>query len=132
MLFKGRKQLEVIIGPETTIKGDLVTKGTARVDGQIEGNVDADWIIVGETGLIKGDINSRGAIIDGKVEGNINATEIVEIKSKGQVKGNLYTVKLTISEGAFFEGHSHMVKKEEHQKTTILPLSPHDKHKDAT
>ncbi|MCX7857733.1 MAG: polymer-forming cytoskeletal protein [Deltaproteobacteria bacterium] len=124
MFLRNKPQMEVIIGPETTIKGNLITKGAARIDGQIEGNVDADWIIIGETGVVKGDISSRGVIIDGKVQGNITTTEIVEIKSKGEVQGNLNTPKLAISEGAFFEGHSHMTKREQDSKTTVLPLSP--------
>jgi|YelNatPaOPRAMG01_1025707.scaffolds.fasta_scaffold101674_2 cytoskeletal protein CcmA (bactofilin family) len=124
MFLKNKPQMEVLIGPETLIKGDLLTKGTARIDGQVEGNVNADWIIVGETGSIKGEIKSRGLIVDGKIEGNISTTEIVEIKSHGEVHGNIQTPKLAISEGAFFHGHSHMVKKEGESKKTILPLSP--------
>ncbi len=127
MFIKNKQQIEVIIGPKTQLKGDLVTKGLARIDGQVEGNVDADWVILGETGSIKGNINSRGAIIDGKVEGNIRTSEIVEIKSRGQVRGDISTPRLTVSEGAFFEGHSHMLKKEGDEKRTVLPLSQKDK-----
>lgn len=110
MIFrkKEEKALEVIIGAESSIKGDLFTKGFARLDGTVEGAVKADWLIIGETGAVKGEVNSRGAVVNGKVKGNIDSREIVEIKSKGSVEGDIRTTTLIISEGAFFEGHSHM------------------------
>jgi cytoskeletal protein CcmA (bactofilin family) len=105
---KNEPSLEVIIGFESSIKGDLVTKGVVRLDGSINGSVKADWLIVGETGIVNGDVVSRGVVIDGKIEGNITSDEIVEIKSKGAVEGDISTTKLIISEGAFFDGRSCM------------------------
>jgi cytoskeletal protein CcmA (bactofilin family) len=110
MFRKKAPSLEVIIGAESSIRGDILTKGVARIDGDVIGNTDADWLIVGETGMIKGDIISRGVLIDGKLEGNIKSKEIVEIKSKGVVEGDIYTSRLIISDGAIFDGHSYMQK----------------------
>lgn len=120
MFFKGKEKIEVIIGPETIVRGDLSSKGTARIDGQLQGNVEADWVIVGETGHIKGNVTSRGAIIDGKVEGNVMASEVVEIKSKGQLFGDLFSPKLVISEGGVFEGHSYMRSTEGEKKSRVI------------
>lgn len=120
MLFKSKEKIEVIIGPETQIRGDLSSKGTVRIDGELEGNLDADWVIVGETGRIKGNIKSRGAIIDGKVEGNVRASEIVEIKSKGHLVGDLFSPKLVVSEGGLLEGHSYMKGAHGEEKTRVI------------
>ncbi len=107
---KSVQKLETIIGNESTVTGELNIKGTLRVDGIIEGDTFADWVIVGETGRIRGNVKSRGMVVGGRVEGNIDATEIVELKGKGEVTGEICTVKLTMSEGAVFDGRSNMKK----------------------
>ncbi|MFZ3122304.1 MAG: polymer-forming cytoskeletal protein [Thermodesulfovibrionales bacterium] len=48
----------------------------------------------------------------GRVDGNLKAKEIVEIKAKGQVSGDISTGKLTIIEGGVFDGRSSMQKDE--------------------
>lgn len=110
MFKKSVQKLETIIGNESTVTGELNIKGTLRVDGIIEGDVFADWVIVGETGRVHGNVKSRGMVVGGRVEGNIDASEIVEIKGKGEVNGEICTAKLAMSEGALFDGHSTMKK----------------------
>jgi cytoskeletal protein CcmA (bactofilin family) len=112
MFTKNKEKLESLIGANSRFKGDIDTKGTLRVDGNMEGNVNADWVILGEKAHIKGDITARGIIIGGKVEGNLRAKEIVEIKSKAHVYGDISASKLTIAEGGIFEGRSSMTKGE--------------------
>jgi cytoskeletal protein CcmA (bactofilin family) len=112
MFNKNTEKLESLIGANSTFKGDIDTKGTLRIDGSLEGNVHADWIIVGEQAQIKGDITARGIVVGGKIEGNLKAKEIVEIKSKGKVVGDINTSKLTVIEGGVFDGRSSMVKEE--------------------
>src|SRR5512145_2089997 len=107
---KSVQKLETIIGNESTVTGELNIKGTWRVDGIIEGDIFADWVIVGETGRIHGNVKSRGMVVGGRVEGNIDGSEIVELKGKGQVVGEICTAKLAMSEGALFDGHSSMKK----------------------
>jgi cytoskeletal protein CcmA (bactofilin family) len=106
MLFgtkKGEAELEVIIGVNSSVKGDLDSKGVIRIDGSVTGNISADWIIIGSTGVIIGNIAGRGAVIDGHIEGNITLSEITEIKSNGDVRGEIHTTRLSISEGAFLK-----------------------------
>jgi cytoskeletal protein CcmA (bactofilin family) len=112
MFTKNTEKLESFIGANSNFKGDIDTKGTLRVDGTVDGNVNADWVILGEKAFLKGNITARGIIIGGRVEGNLKAKEIVEIKPKGQVSGDISTSKLTIIEGGIFDGRSSMMKDE--------------------
>jgi cytoskeletal protein CcmA (bactofilin family) len=110
MFNRNTEKLESLVGVNSNFKGDIDTKGTLRVDGTMEGNINADWVILGEKALIRGDVAARGIIIGGRVEGNLKAEEIVEIKSKGQVCGDISTNKLAIAEGGSFDGRSVMKK----------------------
>ena len=110
MFNRNTEKLESLVGVNSNFRGDIDTKGTLRVDGTMEGNINADWLIIGEKALIRGDVAARGIIIGGRVEGNLKAEEIVEIKSKGQVCGDICTNKLAIAEGGSFDGRSVMKK----------------------
>lgn len=112
MFTKNTEKLESLIGANSKFKGDIDTKGTLRIDGSMEGNVNADWVILGEKACLKGDVTARGIIIAGRVDGNLRSKEIVEIKAKGQVSGDISTGKLTIIEGGIFDGRSSMLKDE--------------------
>lgn len=106
MFGKTSKKLQTIIGEDSEFKGELNVKETVRIDGFLEGNVRADWVIVGEAGRITGNIEARGTVVGGTVEGNIDAGEIVELKQKSRVVGEIRTLRLAIAEGAVFEGLS--------------------------
>jgi cytoskeletal protein CcmA (bactofilin family) len=110
MFNRNTEKLESLVGVNSNFIGDIDTKGTLRVDGTMEGNIKADWVILGEKSLIRGDVAARGIIIGGRVEGNLKAEEIVEIKSKGQVCGDISTNKLAVAEGGSFDGRSVMKK----------------------
>jgi cytoskeletal protein CcmA (bactofilin family) len=108
MFNKNTEKLESFVGANSSFKGEISTKGTLKIDGLIEGNISADWVVVGEKASIKGDIQGRGVIVGGRVDGNIRAKEIVELRNKACVNGEIVTSKLTILEGAVFEGRSSM------------------------
>jgi cytoskeletal protein CcmA (bactofilin family) len=112
MFHRNTEKLESLVGAESTFKGDITTKGTIRIDGTVEGNVDADWVVLGDKALVKGDVSARGVIVGGKVEGNLRVREICEIKNKGELYGEIVATKLMIAEGAVFDGRSTMKKED--------------------
>ena len=112
MFSKTDGKLESLIGTQSEFQGDLNIKGTVRVDGRVKGQVNAECVILSESGLIIGDINAARIVIGGKVEGNVRAREIVEIKSKGKVLGEIFTPKFSITEGGEFNGKIEMKMEE--------------------
>ncbi|MBE0569887.1 MAG: polymer-forming cytoskeletal protein [Deltaproteobacteria bacterium] len=113
MFGKGSRELETIIGNGTRIAGQVCVKGTIRVDGIVEGDVHADWVVVGETGRILGNSRVRGMVVGGSVEGNVEAAETVELMGKSSTVGEIRTPKLSVSEGAIFDGCSRMKAEKE-------------------
>ncbi|MBS1127120.1 MAG: bactofilin [Nitrospirae bacterium] len=112
MFHKNTEKLESFIGSNSVFKGDIDSKGTLRVDGVVLGNISADWLIVGEKAHITGDISARGIVIGGKIDGNVKAKEIVEIKNKGHINGEITSKKLIVAEGGIFEGRSTMPRED--------------------
>ena len=71
-MFSSRKhpKLEVIVGNDTVIKGEIVSKGAVRIDGRLEGSIAAESVIVGQDANILGDITSKTLIAAGRVTGD--------------------------------------------------------------
>lgn len=113
MFSKKTPRLEVIIGQETVFRGELTSKGTVRIDGDFEGNISADCLIIGESGMLTGDVVVKDLNVGGKLIGNVRASGTVEIQPKGEVNGDIYAARLAVSEGAVFEGRSSMQKNRE-------------------
>jgi cytoskeletal protein CcmA (bactofilin family) len=107
MFAKGEK-LESFIGHNTQFKGEISSKGTLRIDGNVEGNIQADWIIVGDKAFIKGNATATSIIIGGTVEGNVLAKGLVDVKKKGRIKGDIITSKLTVADGGMVDGRISM------------------------
>jgi cytoskeletal protein CcmA (bactofilin family) len=112
MFDKKNEKLESIIGNNTQITGNIAVKGTLRLDGRLTGNVEADWLIIGEKAFLKGDAKVAGVAVAGYLEGNVTAKEIIELKRTGQIRGDVSTSKLVVIEGGTVDGKISMQQKE--------------------
>lgn len=87
----------------TTITGDINSPADFRLDGHLIGNFQCKGkIVIGPAGSIKGDIICKNADIEGKFEGKIQVQEILNIKSKAIIHGEVICGKLSVEPGAEF------------------------------
>ena len=104
--------VETVIGEDTTIlAGKLISKGTLRIDGRVEGEVQAEEaVVVGPSGTVKANIVARSVAVSGKVWGNVVAHERLEIQPTGEVHGDVQTSAgaLMVEAGAKLEGRCIM------------------------
>jgi len=108
MLSKNAEKLESFVGSNARIKGEMTVEGTLRLDGAIEGGLNADCVILSEKAVVKGDIAAQKIVIGGTVEGNLRAKGLVEVQSKGRVLGGVFTQKLSVLEGGEINGKIEM------------------------
>jgi cytoskeletal protein CcmA (bactofilin family) len=113
MFFSKQPNLEVIIGADSAIRGEITSKGTVRIDGGVEGTVTADCLIIGEKGVVTGDATVRQMIVGGWIVGNIRAAEGVDIQRTGDVCGDISSARLSIADGGKFDGRSTMQRTKE-------------------
>ena len=98
-----------IISSGVKIEGKVTSRGSIRVDGTLEGDLNATGnVTVGEQGNINGQINATGITIGGKVVGTVNAKEKLVLEAKCSLKGDIITKVLVIEAGAKFDGKSNM------------------------
>ena len=116
---KAMGRVDTIIGPEASLRGSYNSKHSIRVDGEIYGNVTSeDGIIVGEKGMVRGNLVGKAVVIGGKVKGNITSYQRLELQATAQIEGDLSTPMLLVEEGAVFEGNCQM---EEAGKVVEIP-----------
>ena len=98
-----------VLGPTLRFKGELSASEDLILQGSVDGSIThTQSLTVGTDGTMKGDIRARVIVIDGKVDGDLYATESVNIRATAKVHGNVFSPKVAISEGAFFQGQIEM------------------------
>jgi len=97
------------LGKGTRIVGKLTFEGSVRIEGQIEGEINAqDALTIGEGAVVKAKINGTSIVVHGHVIGDVAAKTRLELRAPSKVVGNISTPNLVIQEGAVFEGQCAM------------------------
>jgi cytoskeletal protein CcmA (bactofilin family) len=100
-----------LIGAGTTIKGDIVSSGDVRIDGTLIGNISSTAkILIGQDGVVQGDIEGQQADILGKVTGKIQIRELLNLRGDAMIRGNIQAGKLQVEPTVTFNGQCHMGK----------------------
>lgn len=101
----------------TTIKGDIISQADFRLDGELIGNFQSKGkIVIGPAGSVTGDIICKNADIEGKFKGKIQVLEILNVKNKSSIHGEVICGKLSVEPGADFSASCAM---KTNSKTTI-------------
>ena len=108
MFGKEMTKMTSFVGSQSEFHGEFLVRGTLRLEGTVSGRVEAEEIILSETSVIKGDVLAKRIIVGGYVEGTIRAPELVEIRPKGMVKGDIFTNNFAVMEGGVFTGTIEM------------------------
>lgn len=102
-------KLPNMIGPGTKIVGNIETNGDIRIDGNIEGNIISKGkVVIGNNGVVKGEIVCSNAEVSGSVNGKMNVSELLSLKVTSKVNGDIKSGKLSIEPGALFSGTCSM------------------------
>jgi len=97
--------INTIIGPNTSLKGDIETGGFTRIDGSITGNVKARGrVVIGERARLKSNISGTAITIGGVVYGNVIAEESLVILSTALVLGDIITRRIQADDGCLIHG----------------------------
>lgn len=93
------------IGENSSFDGSLEVNGNLRVDGEFLGKVKiTDTLVVGKSGVVDANVETRCAVVAGTVRGNLSASEKITLQSGSRLEGEMVTSKLVIEEGVSFQG----------------------------
>ena len=101
------REVETVIGPATTLSGDLQVDGSVRIDGRFDGSLEAGGsVIVGEQGRVIADVRARHVTVGGSLQGNVSADGRLEILATGKVLGDVRVSQMVIDQGGVLQGMS--------------------------
>ena len=111
-MFKGGStpgELNGFLDAGSHIEGDLNFEDTFRIDGRVTGRIRSKGdLVVGEGGVVDGEISVGRLLVSGTVKGRVQATERVEVAAGGRILAEIQTRSLVIEDGALFDGQCAM------------------------
>ena len=101
------------MGQSLIIKGELSGEEDLALDGRVEGKISLpDHVLtVGANAHLNAEILAKTVIILGTVSGNVTAKDKFELRAGGSMEGQLVAPKVTMAEGATFNGKIEMPKR---------------------
>jgi cytoskeletal protein CcmA (bactofilin family) len=103
---------ESCIGKGTKISGKLNFKETARIEGEAEGEITGDEIVIAPGAVVTARIAAVRLTIGGSVSGEVIARERIELLPTARIRCTLTTPTLVLNEGAQFDGDCKMPTRE--------------------
>lgn len=99
------------LGKDTEFQGQLLFEGTMRIDGYFKGEILSKGnLIVGEDGMVEGEMHVSYAVISGEFHGNIVADQRVDLRAPGKIFANILAPTVVIDAGVIFEGNTRMYR----------------------
>ena len=106
--------VNTIIGPGTSVSGDIESGGFTRVDGNVQGDLKARGrVIIGERARMKSNVSGTYITVGGVVFGNVLASERLVVLTTGLVMGDIITRRIQADEGCLIHGKVRVCKTEE-------------------
>jgi cytoskeletal protein CcmA (bactofilin family) len=122
-----KERFATIVGPRTTIKGDMELHDSIRIDGRLEGNTQAledskISVVVGPSGYVTGNITANRVVVAGTVLGAIKANEEVDLQATAVVQGDVHCKSLRVVHGAQLIGRT-FASEQSQMAPTESPMS---------
>lgn len=92
-----------LLSSDLKIVGNLRTSGDIQIEGQVEGDIHAHLLTVGEGATVNGEVVADDVIVNGRVIGRVRGLK-VRLTSTARVEGDIIHKTIAIESGAHFEG----------------------------
>lgn len=103
-------RIDSLIGAGTRVEGSIRFAGGLRIDGEVQGSVEAaegaasSILVLSEHARVEGAIRVAHLVTNGTVVGPVSVSDSLEIQSKARVLGDVEYVVIEMHQGAVVEG----------------------------
>ena len=92
-----------VLSADLQIAGNIKTTGDVNIEGNVEGDIRAHLLTVGEGATVKGECIADDVVVNGRVIGKVRGLK-VRLTSTARVEGDIIHKTIAIESGAHFEG----------------------------
>ncbi|HVA83814.1 MAG TPA: polymer-forming cytoskeletal protein [Candidatus Binataceae bacterium] len=96
------------IGKGTKVSGKLHFHGSVRIEGEADGEIVGDEVVIAEGAVVSAKITATRLTIAGTVSGEITVRQRLELLSSARLRCTVNTASLILNEGAQFDGDCRM------------------------
>lgn len=97
---------DVIVGSDSELAGNVVSKGSIRIDGSVSGDIISEGnVIIGNDAKVTGNIKGANIEISGHTIGDVQSTGLLKIFETGILDGDIEVMSFIIEEGGAFRGN---------------------------
>lgn len=93
-----------IISENAKLKGDIISEGIVHIDGQIEGDISCEELVIGVKGMVVGSVTANNIQLYGVLNGKASADNLFIAKS-AKLIGDATHNTIAIEPGAYVDGH---------------------------
>jgi len=99
-----------VFGSTLVFRGELSADEEILIEGTVEGTIahHKKNVVVGKQGRVKALIHANSVTIEGRVDGDIHGDVFVRLAESAEVSGNIFCSRITMEDGARFNGTMHM------------------------
>jgi cytoskeletal protein CcmA (bactofilin family) len=109
---RGNKQIQTVIGKETSFQGRITSTENIQIDGKQEGEISTKGtVIISESGEGQGTVEADNMFIAGALQGEAKINRKLEIFATGKFQGVAEMAIFIVEEGAGFHGSCQQNKK---------------------
>jgi cytoskeletal protein CcmA (bactofilin family) len=107
-------RIELRIGQNVTLTGNIRSEGSVRIDGVVEGGriETLGNVIIGQDARVVADIQAQTVSVAGAYKGELNAKR-VELLEGGRMWGTIRVESFLLDDGGFMRGELVMVTEDE-------------------
>lgn len=100
----------VNVGKSVEIKGELTGDEDLVLEGRVEGRIRLPnhKLTIGANARIDAEVSAKTVMVLGQVHGNIHAEDMVDVAPSGSVEGDIAAPRVSIADGARFQGRIDM------------------------
>ena len=112
---------QAVLSRDLRFKGQITGNDSLYIDGLFEGSIylPGQRVTIGENGQVLSSISNmhacitaREIVVMGTVTGDITASDRVEVRAEGKMIGDIMTQRISIEDGALFQGAVDLCKPE--------------------
>ena len=95
---------KVVIGNGVSITGEIKKADEVQIDGEADVTMKTDNVVIGNTGICKGNIETHNADIWGVFDGDLKASGTLTIQEEGKATGTIEYQNMQIKLGGKLSG----------------------------
>ena len=100
-----------VIGKDAIIEsGKIESNASVQVNGTVKADMTIDAsVVIGQNGLVEGNINAGFVLVAGKVIGNVDVANQVHLTKTAVIIGDIVCKSIVIDDGAKIQGNFSMI-----------------------